>query len=235
MGPASGPVLVAKLEEENGIYTDAIESLSAALKLPHVCDPARRYLETKISRIEAMKRLQEVEWAPMFESGTLEGWEIGKGNGTVPSSGVVEAKGELTMIMNKPAGNVFEVRGEIELKGTRKYVPGGFAIGQPFPGRSDWESILIRQFIGGKMGVLLDPERYYYGGRWSKASFKPRTQFHLRVIGDRCLLSLDGATVLDERIEEPAAMKADSRLALLANGEDSEAVVRWHSLEWRRP
>jgi eukaryotic-like serine/threonine-protein kinase len=140
-----------------------------------------------------------------------------------------------TLVMNEPAGEVFEVRGEIELLGDKIHVPGGFAIGQPAIDRDDWVGIQIRRFPTGGTSVLFTTERYGAGGFWRKTSLKRRSRVHLRVIGNRCLLNIDGEIAINQRIEDPSATNANSRFALLATGSDDKAIVRWQSLEWRRP
>lgn len=235
LSPAATDVSNARTAEERGEYEQAINHYSSALDTPNISGAAKSHLATRLAQLKSMKDVQEREWAPLFESKTLDGWETAKGHATITPDATIEAKKELILVKKEPAGDVFEVRGEIELEGEGVYVPGGFAIGQPGIDRNDSLVIQLRIFQTGATGVFLRPNRYFFGGYWDRPSFGRKSPFHLRIIGNRCLLSVNGQTVLDRRIEEPAAMKNDSRLALVSIGTKDEAVVRWRSLEWRRP
>jgi hypothetical protein len=136
---AAGPFcLSATISEVRGEYDQAAASIASALKTPGLPAPAKRYLEGRLANVQAMHALQKSPWKPLFSAGTLDGWQTAKGKATVDTRRTVEARNALTPIMDEPVGEVFELRGEIELQKTNTYVAGGLAIGQPGIDRSDW-------------------------------------------------------------------------------------------------
>jgi hypothetical protein len=235
LGPARPFVLSSRISEESAKYDEAAASIASALKTPDLPEPARKYIEGRLANLQSMLSLQQVPWKPLFKGQSLEGWETLKGNATIDAGRIIEARNALTLVMNEPVGEVFEVRGEMEIKGEDTYVAGGFAIGQMEIARDDWVSVQLRHFKSGFHSITYRHESYPYVGFWNRVSSNTKARVHLKVIGNRCVLDLDGKKVIDRRIEEPSALNANSRFALLTTSSDDKAVVRWHSLEWRRP